>query len=245
MHTPITNLEKTTRPSKRVDKNLALGQTAVFQGLSAAELSLVARTTQILVVKANYLLLEAEEKGLWVYFIVKGTVRIFCSQQNGPDIILNIVGPGEVLGEIGALDQGGHSASALTAEDTLLLKMRRDEFCDLVEKLPTLAKNVRHLLLQRIRFSTTHNKSLAVRSVHLRVARLLLALADRYATHPDQNNVPIPLRLTQKDVIEWTHVSRRHASKHLAQFRACGVLQLTKGCRMTISDVRQLRQHCD
>ena len=226
-------------------KHIAVRDIAMFQGLLPLELSRLQSQLFPVVLGANSPLLTAGESGGWVYFIVQGTVRIFRPQTRGTCIIFNMVGAGDMLGEIAALDNRGHSASAWATENTALLKMRRHDFCVLEETLPQVSRNLKHLLAARLRFATTHNAALAERKVHLRVARLLLAMADRYATTPGQETVAIPLRLTQKEIAEWARVSRQHADKHLAQLDECGVLSRETSHRILIRDRTELARHCD
>ena len=228
-------------------KSKALSRIAVFQGLTPQELHRVERELFPMTAKHKTYLLRAGEISDWVYFIIEGTVCILRPQKTGTSIILNMVGAGETLGEVCAIDNRGHSASALATEDTVLYKMRRSEFATLQESLSSLSKNVKYLLARRLRFATTHNESLAERKVHLRVSRLLMALANRYSTEEGQKTVFIPLRLTQKEIAQWARVSRQRAENHLKQLCECGALEITTGrqYRLIVLDSHQLRLHCD
>lgn len=225
----------------------ALNRISIFQGLAPQELSHIERLLFPMEVKPKSPLLQVGESNNWVYFITEGTVCIFRPQSKGTRIILNMVGAGEMLGEVCALDQKGHSASAVTTEAMSLYKMQRRDFVALYESLPALSHNVTHLLTRRLRFATTHISSLAERKVHLRVSRLLEALADRYRTQADQNSMIIPLRLTQIEIAQWARVSRQHARMHLDELVESGIIEMSPSCkhRVTVRDYERLRQHCD
>jgi CRP/FNR family cyclic AMP-dependent transcriptional regulator len=228
-------------------KRKALSRIPLFQGLEAQELAHIERLLFALEVRPKSCLLKVGEMSDWVYFITEGTVCISRPQSKGTKIILNVVGAGETLGEVCAVDQQAHSASAIATEATTLYKMKRREFIVLYKSSPILSENVTHLIAQRLRFSTTHIFSLAERKVHLRVSRLLRALAERYATQPEQTIVPIPLRLTQIDIAHWARVSRQHARIHLDELSESGIIEMTAGCkhRVTIRNYERLRQRCD
>jgi CRP/FNR family cyclic AMP-dependent transcriptional regulator len=228
-------------------KRKALSRIPVFQGLEPQELSHIERFLFSLEVKPKSHLLKGGEMSDWIYFIAEGTVCIFQRYNDGPKIIINIVGSGEILGEICAVDQQVHSAHAVATETTTLYKMQRQDFMALRKSLPVLSENVIHLITQRLRFSTTHILSLAERKVQLRVSRLLRALADRYATQAGQNIVTIPLRLTQIEIAHWARVSRQHARMHLDALKENGIIEMTAGNkhRVTIRDYERLSQHCD
>lgn len=226
-------------------KHIGLSYFKIFQGLTPQQLTTIEPFISPIIIKANSPLLSVGESGDWVYFILAGTVRIYRPQRNGTSIILNMLGTGEVLGEMCALDEQGHSASALTTETTALYRMRRGDFCYLEARLPEFSKNIKHLLIQRLRFATTHREALADRKVHLRVARLLVALTNRYSIDHERVTVEIPLRLTQAEIAGWAGVSRQHAEKHLTQLSDAGIISLAKGRRVIVHDRLQLLQHCD
>ena len=144
-----------------------------------------------------------------------------------------------------AFDGRGHTASAVATEPCLLLAMWRRDFGELEETMPVLSRNLKQLLLSRLRFATVLNQALTERQVRTRAAYLLLALTDRYAPDASQVEVSIPLRLTQNEIADWIGASRQHTEKHLGQLRDEGVLQLLEGRRVVILDRHRLRQCAD
>lgn len=228
-------------PSRRV----GLERSTVSQGLSAPDLGRIESLTRLVRVEANYPLLEQDEIGDSIYFVLSGTVCIQRIQSDATRLIFNLIGATEMLGEVCALDNQGHSACATTSEVCVLLKMRRGDFQNLEDSLPMLARNVKILLSRRLRFATTLQEILSTRSARCRIARLLVALAERYAQNSSQNRVAIPLRLPQKDVADWVGISRQHAEKHLLHFRAEGLLQIETRRRIVVLDRQRLVCYCD
>ena len=217
----------------------------IFKGLPALEI----RRAQSLVLphslKGGELLLTIGKVSGFVYFVLSGTICINRSQYNGARTILNMVGAGEVLGEICACDKLGHSANALATEPTSMLKMRRADFQKLEADSHTLSRNVKWLLAHRLRFATTLNEALAERRVCVRITLLLGALADRYSKDSAQQEVALPLRLTQSEIAEWACVSRQHAEKHIVLLRSEGILRVDAGRRMVIQDRHRLSTFCE
>lgn len=222
----------------------ALQGVTLLQGLMPQELARIELLLRSVDVQANNPLLTVGETSEFVYLILSGTVCVYLPHCDGTRRILNVVGAGEALGEICAVDGGGHSASVCATERTTLMRMRRGDFCVLEEDIPRLSRNVKYLLTRRLRFATTYNGVLAVREVDLRVARLLDALAERFAADPGQVAVLIPLRLPQATLFDWAHVSRRHGGESIKQLREEGIVQLLPRRRLAVLDRPGLRRHC-
>jgi CRP-like cAMP-binding protein len=224
---------------------VALKHIALFHGLPSHELQIIKPLLRIKSVAASSPLLTMGEVGDSVYFIVEGTICIYRMHGGEKRLILNMVGAGEMLGEVCALDNKGHSANALATEKTLLLQMRRGDFVKIEENQPHLSKNVKHLLTHRLRFATTLCEAMASREVRYRITRLLLALAERYNTDAGQNRVLIPLRLTQIELADWACISRQHTVKYLRQLREENIVQIMPKRRILIMDHHRLKEYRD
>ena len=68
-------------------------------------------------------LMTAEQVGEAVYFIMGGTVKFHVEQEDGSDVIMAILGPGEIVGEMSVLGQTIRSASVVTIESCVMLWM--------------------------------------------------------------------------------------------------------------------------
>ncbi len=68
-----------------------------------------------------------------LYIVVSGRVKIYVSDDNGKEIVLNESGPGEYFGEM-VLDEGPRSASMMTLEPTQFLLVPQEDFRDFISK---------------------------------------------------------------------------------------------------------------
>ena len=82
------------------------------------------------------------QPGEIVYFILSGTVKIHVEQEDGRDVIISILGPGECVGEMSLLDQVGRSATVVTIEESEMLWLDRDKFRRFLAQMPSLAYNL-------------------------------------------------------------------------------------------------------
>ena len=163
------------------------------------------------------------EPGEVVYFILSGTVKVFLPQLDGSQVTVNIEGPGDMIGELSAIDQAGRAASVVTLEPTQTVWMSREHFLETLRTLPPANENLLRLLVERVRRTTELVRAYAVLDVPGRIIRQLLTLADQYG-HRTQNGIYIPLCLMQNDIAELVGSSRKRANQVMVALRREGLI---------------------
>ena len=78
-------------------------------------------------------------------------LEVFVESHDGQRVVLDITGPGELLGELSLLDSGPRTASAVTLEDCELLVMDRPDLVELVGRHPHAAIAMLTVVGQRLR----------------------------------------------------------------------------------------------
>jgi CRP/FNR family cyclic AMP-dependent transcriptional regulator len=185
-------------------------------------------------------LFSVEQPGEVAYIILSGTIKVHVEQSDGSDVILAILGSGEILGEMSLVDRIGRSASAATMEDSTLLWLDRSTFWELMERIPTLGRNLVSILSRRLRLANTRIQSLATEDVSSRIARQLLAFAREYGEPVGDNQLRIPLRLTQSDLAELVGATRVRVNQTLAALRREKQISIDDNYRITIHNGRSL-----
>jgi len=110
------------------------------------------------------------------YVILSGRVKVFASDPEGTEIVLNICGPGECIGDM-ALDGGPRSASVMTLDRVACAVVSRDALRKAVAEDPDFALRLITTLIRRNRIATSKIKGLALQGVRERVLSLLEGLA--------------------------------------------------------------------
>src|SRR5512138_784619 len=99
----------------------------LFAGLTPTQLDWVAQRAHRRVFEAGRNVMTIDQPGEAVYIILHGTVKIHI-EQGERDVILSILGAGDLLGEMSLIDSIGRSASAVTLENSLMLWMDKVTF---------------------------------------------------------------------------------------------------------------------
>jgi CRP/FNR family cyclic AMP-dependent transcriptional regulator len=155
----------------------------------------------------NTVFINEGDRGDSLFIIVSGRVKVYVSDNQGREMILDIHGPGQYVGEM-ALDGRPRSASVMTLEPTCCSMVTRDTLKEAVVADPELAMSLIEELIDRARIATDTIKNLALMDVYGRVARLLLSLA-----RERDGKLVVPERLTQQDIADRVGASRDMISR--------------------------------
>jgi CRP-like cAMP-binding protein len=117
-----------------------------FKNFPGTDLAGVAAKAGVVHVEAGEVIFEQGDEGDAFYLVVKGAVII-----SRGAIKLATLGPREGFGEMAILDRDTRSATATAGEDTTLLSLDRDEFDQIVEQNPVVARGVYRVLTERLR----------------------------------------------------------------------------------------------
>ncbi len=156
-----------------------------------------------------------------VFVILTGKVKVFIADTEGHEMILDIQGPGEYVGEM-ALDGNPRSASVMTLESTAFAVVARDPIREAIRRDPDFALDIIAKIIDRARLATNSVKDLALLDVYGRVARLLLTLA----VEQEDGKLMIPEKLTQQEISERVGASRDMVSRIFRDLTAGGYISV-------------------
>jgi CRP-like cAMP-binding protein len=180
--------------------------------------------------RAGELLFEKGDQGDSLYGVRRGTIRIETGTEGGERLTLNVLGPGDLFGEIALLDGQARTANAVAADDCELYVLRRHDFMSFVEREPRVAIRLIELLCQRLRWMNERMEEVALLPLHMRMARRLAGLALDFGTE---------LHLTQGELSEFVGGARESVSRQLQKWRRAGIVDLRRG-RIIILDGERL-----
>ena len=228
---------------KTFDTRNLLSDISLFEGLTSLQLDWVAKNAHRRVFAAGTNVITVEQPGEAVFIILYGTVKIHI-EQGGRDVILSILGGGDLLGEMSLIDSMGRSASAVTLESSLMLWMDKTAFNYLLDNFPPVARNLVKILSARVRLSDQVIQSLATLDVNGRVARQLLAFAERYGRDVS-DGVQIRVVLTQGDLADLVGASRKRVNQAMVFFKEQGLASTDLEGRFIIHNKIGLSKFCD
>jgi len=226
---------------RSADTRNLLSYIKLFEGLTPIQLNWVAQNAHRRNFEAGRNVMTIEQPGEAVYIILYGSVKIYV-EQGERDVILAILGEGDLLGEMSLIDSIGRSASAVTLENTLMLWMDKTTFIYMLDNFPPVARNLVKILSTRVRLSDQLIQALATLDVNGRVARQLLAFAEKYGREKD-GVTQIRITLTQGDIADLVGASRKRVNQAMVLFKEQGLIEDAEG-RIAIVDGEGLARYC-
>lgn len=168
---------------------------------------------------ARRYLYHQDDPGQTVFLIERGLVKVVRLSEDAREVVLDFLGPGDLLGAFDLLDRRPTESFAQAIEPTDVRVIRRQDFEALVAGRPALLLAVTRLVARRARLL---GERLAAQSSHdapRRLADLLERLAARFGT-PTERGMLIPRSLTHVDLANYIGSARETVTEALAEFVA-------------------------
>lgn len=190
-----------------------LPETVVEQALT----HLVTRTHP-----ANQVILLENDWGGSVYFISEGWVKIRTYNLEGKEVTLNILGQGELFGEMAALDEVPRSTDVITLTSTVISSMPAQDFVKLLQTEPMAGVRLAQLMARRLR---QVNRRLRLRESdsQSRVADTLLFLAEGQGKKGDEG-IKIP-NLPHRELSSLSGLARETVTRVLTRLEKKGLIK--------------------
>ena len=155
-----------------------------------------------------------------IYVILSGRVKVFLSDDDGREVVLDEHGPGTYVGEM-ALDEGPRSASVMTLEPCALAVVSGKAFREFVAAEPDARAHLIRNLIHRARVASENVRNLALLDVYGRVVRLLLELAVE-----KDGALVVEQPYTQQDLAQRAGCSREMVSRIFKDLVAGGYIKI-------------------
>jgi CRP/FNR family transcriptional regulator, cyclic AMP receptor protein len=163
----------------------------------------------------------------WIGLVVKGRVKVSCYGADGRERLVAVVGPGELLGELSAIDGEPRSATATALEPIDMAVLTSDEFVALLEQNPTATLGILRSVIGRLRDSDKRRVEFGALDTVGRIGRLIVELAERYGEETD-GVISVRLPLSQEELAGWAGASREAVVKALRQLRDRGWIETAR-----------------
>lgn len=169
--------------------------------------------------KNTILFMEGDENGQ-LFVIQSGMVCVYTDDDEGRQLVLNYMGPGEYFGELALIDNQPRSASVVTVEDSQLLCISRESFREFMQSHSELYEVLMIELVRKIRQLTDNVKDMALLDVYGRVASTL----ERLCSSSEVSD----MKLTHQDIANMVGASREMVSRVMKELVVGGYIQMNQ-----------------
>ena len=200
-----------------------------LEGLSGTLATRLAALARTISVPQGKVLFSAGDPGDGLYAVLDGSLKVVLISGDGVEQLLDVLGPGSVVGELALFDGRPRSATVMALKDSTLAFMERVAFDRLAGETPEIYRHMLRIVGRRLRHA---NDVLAARSflpLPGRVAQALLQLADSFGRPVDADRTLIHYKVSQAEIASMAGGARENVSRILNEFRRSGVVSRISG----------------
>jgi CRP/FNR family transcriptional regulator, cyclic AMP receptor protein len=224
----------------QVDKHSVLAGHPLFGQLRPEERERLVTYMRVARHPPRSVLFRKGDPGANMMIVLKGRVKICTHSEDGKELVLNLINPGEVFGEIALLDGSDRTADAVTLDQCEMLVLERRDFVPFLGRHPEACMRLFAVLCERVRRTSELLEEALFLEGASRLAKRLVRLAEIFG-EPTGGGIRIGLRLSQQQLGNMVGMSRESMNKQLGQWRREDLIRMDDGY-ITIPDLDRLRE---
>jgi CRP/FNR family transcriptional regulator, cyclic AMP receptor protein len=225
-----------TRPAAG-NKLAVLRQHPYFSDLEPEAFDQLCRYAKHTTLKRGATICSKGDPGNSLFAVISGTVKISTSSADGRSAIFNLIGPGEIFGEVALLDGLARTADATANTNCEVFVIDRREFIPFVKSQPALAMKFIELLCMRLRWTSDQVEQVILQNLPGRLASALIRLTEKHKLAPGGRTITV----TQQEISEMVGMTRESINKQLRAWAARNWVRLEHGA-IVVLDAEALQE---
>ena len=165
------------------------------------------------------------DPGNSLFAVISGTVKMSISSPDGRSAIFNLIGAGEIFGEVALFDGLARTADATANTNCEIFVIDRREFLPFVRSHPELAMKFIELLCAKLRWTSDQVEQVILQNLPGRLASALIRLAEKHKLTLGDRTIPV----TQQEISEMVGMTRESINKQLRVWATRGWVRLEHG----------------
>ena len=222
---------------------MSLGSITVFTGMTEEQLKRLEHGSIVMEPRDGTAIFTQGDPADALYAVIGGDghVRIGAIDRHSKALMVEVFGIGEIFGEIGLIDGGSRTATAVTEGKVRLVKIHQAAFLAALESCPTLGAGLCRMMAQRLRRTYELFQDATFETLEVRLARQVLYLAAS-GSRPAQQGVRLTQRLRQADLADLLGATTRSIITILNTWRSANIVAYdTDRALLTVKDIAAMR----
>ncbi len=165
------------------------------------------------------------EEGDSLFMILEGRIKVTILGDDGREIILTMLGAGDLFGEMALLDNEPRSATAIAVEESELLLLNRNDFQTAIIDNPAISTALVKVLSTRLRRANHQISTLALLDVYGRVARVIMDMAREEGRRLKDGRIAFR-RATHQEIANRIGTTRETVTRMLKDLERQGLVKI-------------------
>lgn len=170
-----------------------------------------------------------------LYYVLKGKVKAYKTNEEGKELVTDLFSRGDFLGHIALLEGTAYKDSAVAMEETDLAVIPKEDFDELINNNPEIAKKFIQLLAKNISDKEDHLLGLAYNSLRKKVAEALLLLQKKYQQR--EENIFV-IDISRESLASIAGTATESLIRTLSDFRNEKILDIKNGSITIINPLK-------
>jgi CRP-like cAMP-binding protein len=200
----------------------------LFEGMDDDALQEVGRISSMTEMRPHQPIYFPDEPSHAIFFLKKGHVKISRIHPDGKEVILEVVGPGEVFGELSLVEEDAHrNELAETLDDALICAVKKEDFEDIMRRNPDLTLKITKRIGLRLRRFEERVTNLVFKDVKKRIAWFLTEYAEDFGKMKG-DVITVRMHLSHQEIGLLTGCARQTVTTLLNEFRNAGLIDFSR-----------------
>lgn len=235
-------LERNGEMTRRVlNKVWFLEQNRLFRGVPLAEIERMAHLFREQDFGPRQVVFGEGDLGDAIYLLKTGHVRLYRLTEDGKEISLAVLGPGDVFGELALFDETRRSTFAETMDPAHICAASIEDFARLMAHRPQLTMMVAREIARRRTEAETRLAGMAYASVRGRIVSVLRHLAEEHGESMPGGGVRIRLRVSHQELANLAGTTRETCTVEIGRLMRADLVRVDEDHYFTIPDVERLQ----
>lgn len=210
-----------------------IARSPLFAALPISAIEDLAQRVSVRRVAAHKTVVTQDEPGDSMFVIMSGRIKVVIFGENGREVTLSILRPGDAFGEMSLFDGEARSANCISLEATVLLALSRDDLLRHLANHPRTTINLLGEMARRLRRADECIAQLALCDVNERLVHCLVSLAREEGSEVPEGLL-VRRRPTQQELANMIGSCRETISRAFNQMARDGLI-IPRGRAMVVT----------
>lgn len=203
----------------------------IFKTLSEPEKQAVISLSQIKEYKKKQIIYLQGDSSDHIYFLKSGKIKISKYSHEGKEMILSILGPGQIFGEMSISFQDTRDEVAEVVNDCSLYIIKAEDLTEFIAGNPHFPLQMVKLMGERVKKNEKRLESLYFKTVFERVKELILQLSLENGKEKNKNGnkeIEVDLFLTHDEIAKLTATNRQTVTSVLKDLEKLNIISYSR-----------------
>jgi CRP/FNR family cyclic AMP-dependent transcriptional regulator len=208
-----------------MDERELLRTVPIFSDLTVDDIASLGRLSIRKHYPKDTVIFFENEEGDFFFMILDGRIKVTILGDDGREVILSLLGPGDFFGEMALLDNEPRSATAIAVEDSELLSLHRTDFQSVLADNKSITVGLIRVLTSRLRKANHQISTLALLDVYGRVARVIVDMAREEGRRLKDGRIAFR-RATHQEIANRIGTTRETVTRMLKDLERQGLIHV-------------------